>query len=168
MPTTARTLLAKDMMVTQLVTLRPDMDVFDAIGLLLKHRISGAPVLDSAGRYLGIFSERSSISLLMNAAYDSTPDTTIAPFVDVDAAFVRPDTDLLTLMERFLSEPYRRLPVLDEDNNLLGQVSRRDILRVLHKQLEPRPNVGTDSSILFFSSVMERADSHLVQTRQPG
>ena len=35
--------LAKDFMVTRLVTLKPDRDVFEAIGYLLKHRISARP-----------------------------------------------------------------------------------------------------------------------------
>ncbi len=34
------------MMVTRLVTLLPDSDVFGALRLLLKHLISGAPVID--------------------------------------------------------------------------------------------------------------------------
>ena len=34
------------MMVTQLVTLPPDSDLFGAMRLLLKHPISGAPVID--------------------------------------------------------------------------------------------------------------------------
>jgi CBS domain-containing protein len=34
-------IVAKEIMATKLVTLSPEMDVFDAIGLLLKHSISG-------------------------------------------------------------------------------------------------------------------------------
>ena len=45
-------ILAKDIMITKLITLTPDMDVLEAIGMLLKHRISGAPVLDADHRIL--------------------------------------------------------------------------------------------------------------------
>ena len=65
---------AKDFM----VTLAPDMDIFDAIGQLLKHRISGAPVLDDAGKFLGVLSERYSMRVLIDAAYDQLP--TSKPF----------------------------------------------------------------------------------------
>ena len=51
-------ILAKDIMITKLITLTPDMDVLEAIGMLLKHRISGAPVLDADHRILGVFSEK--------------------------------------------------------------------------------------------------------------
>ena len=37
---------ARDFMVKRLVTLRPDMDVLNAVQMLLKNRISGAPVVD--------------------------------------------------------------------------------------------------------------------------
>ena len=50
--------VAQDIMVTNLVTLAPSMDVFDAIDLLLKNRVSGAPVIDDQGEFLGVFSEQ--------------------------------------------------------------------------------------------------------------
>ena len=49
--------LAKDIMVTKLVTLLPDTEVAEAIRLLVKHSISGAPVTEGDGHYLGVFSE---------------------------------------------------------------------------------------------------------------
>ena len=51
-------IVARDIMVKRLITLSPDMDVFKAIDLLLKHRISGAPVVDENNMLIGIFSER--------------------------------------------------------------------------------------------------------------
>ena len=56
--------LARDMMVTRLVTLRPEMHVFDGIGRLLKRDITGAPVVDSRRNYLGVFSEKCCMSVL--------------------------------------------------------------------------------------------------------
>ena len=38
---------ARDCMTTRLVTLSPEMDVLKAVELLLKNRISGAPVVDA-------------------------------------------------------------------------------------------------------------------------
>ena len=55
-------------MVRKLVTLTPESDVFEAIGQLLKNRISGAPVVDPEGNFLGIFSEKTSMQVLISAA----------------------------------------------------------------------------------------------------
>ena len=40
---------AVQIMARKLTTLRPEMDVIDAVGLLLRNRISGAPVLEKSG-----------------------------------------------------------------------------------------------------------------------
>ena len=51
-------MVASDIMVTRLVKLNPDTDVFKAIEILVKNRISGAPVVDDDGKLVGVFSEK--------------------------------------------------------------------------------------------------------------
>lgn len=154
---TCKPTLARDIMVSKLVTLRPDMDVFDAIDQLLKHQISGAPVVDEAGNFVGVFSERCSISLLLAANYDGAPTNRIEPFMERDVAVVTPDTDLLTIAERFLNSNQRRLPVL-EAGRLVGQISRRDVLKAAHKLLQ-QPTPADESNLLYLSGVVERKDA---------
>ena len=152
--------VARDIMVKRLVTLSPEMDVFKAIDTLLKNKISGAPVVDVEGNYLGIFSERSSISLLVSAAYEGTPTSTIRPFVDADAPTVSPETDLLTIAQTFLSTNSRRLPVLDEEGRLAGQVSRRDLLKAAHRLLDLGQTEG--SSVLYLSGLSDPSESSIL------
>ncbi len=157
-----RPTVARDIMARNLVTLDPQMDVFDAIDRLLKYRISGAPVVDREGRYLGVFSERCSISLLVTAAYENAPTSQIDPFIDRDVATIDPETDLLTIAERFLNTNQRRLPVL-EDGRLVGQVSRRDVLKAARGLLRPTTLVS-ESAILYLSSVVERKTRRLLDS----
>jgi CBS domain-containing protein len=154
---TCKPTLARDIMVSRLITLQPDMDVFDAIDQLLKHQISGAPVVDEAGNFVGVFSERCSISLLLAANYDGAPTNRIEPFMERDVATVTPDTDLLTIAERFLNSNQRRLPVL-EAGRLVGQISRRDVLKAAHKLLQ-QPTPADESNLLYLSGVVERKDA---------
>jgi CBS domain-containing protein len=125
---TEQAILARDMMTKHLVTLSPDLEVFDAIDILLKKRISGAPVVDRQGNFVGIFSESSSMRVIINAAYESLPDAGLMHFIVVDPPTISPDTDLLTICQTFLDQATRRLPVL-ENGRLLGMVSRRDVMR---------------------------------------
>jgi CBS domain-containing protein len=121
--------VAKDFMATQLITLSPDSDVVQAIGYLLKHHISGAPVIDADRNFLGVFSEKSSMSVLVQAAYEQLPSTKVGAYMNTD--FDRTITEEVTVQqcaERFLNTPFRRLPVL-RDGKLVGQVSRRDVVR---------------------------------------
>lgn len=151
-----RPTLAKDIMVTRLVTLSPRMDVFEAIGLLIKHRISGAPVVEDDRTFLGVFSEKCSMSVLVEAAYDPLPTTEVVTFMDADARTVSEETDLLTIAQIFRNTSFRRLPVL-RDGKLLGQISRRDVLNAAHKLSA----IGRDreQALLYLSSLFDRSEA---------
>jgi CBS domain-containing protein len=147
---------ASDLMVTRVITLSSDMDVFDAIGVLLKRKISGAPVVDPTGHYIGVFSERNCLSMLVYAAYDQMPTTELRAFVTEDARTIEESTDILTIAQIFLSDNSRRLPVL-RAGELVGQVSRRDVLKAIHSQVTSSESPG--SQLLYLSSLLERAES---------
>lgn len=149
-------LLARDIMVTRLVTLSPQMDVFEAIRLLLKHRISGAPVIDANRRFLGVFSEKCSMRVLVEAAYDQLPTTEVFAFMDPDPLTISEETDLLTMAQIFQSRPTRRLPVL-RDGELVGQISRRDVLNAAMRLNSFSPN--REAVLLYLSSIFERQEA---------
>ncbi len=118
-------------MTRNLMLLPPEMDVFEAVSLLLAKRVSGAPVVDRDGCYLGVFSEKSSMDVLVGAAYDSLPTTQVRAFMDSDRKrTIDESLDLRSIVKRFLETPYRRLPVL-RGNLVVGQISRKDVLRVM-------------------------------------
>lgn len=125
-------LKAKDVMRSRLITVSPTTDVFDAIGLLLKHKISGAPVIDENRQYLGVFSEKTSMSVLIAAAVDGLPTSSVAGFTNTDPnRTISPDMNLTDITQMFVDTPYRRLTVLSE-GRLVGQISRRDVLQAEH------------------------------------
>ncbi|QDV72384.1 CBS domain-containing protein [Botrimarina mediterranea] len=152
------TITARDFMVTRLTTLTPDMDVHDAIKLLLRHRISGAPVVGPRDQYLGVFSERCSMQVILDAAYEQLPSSQVGMFMDTKAMTIAPDTQLLSIAQAFLLTNYRRLPVIDEDGVLLGQVSRRDVLNATVDILKPAKSVR-ESSFLYISALKTREEA---------
>ena len=149
---TCSTILARDIMTRNLVTLSPNQDVFSAIEILLRKRISGAPVVDSWGKYQGVFSESSCMRVIINAAYDGLPDAALMTFVDTDAVTIDPDTQMLTIVQTFLDQATRRLPVLEE-GRLVGQVSRRDVMRKV-MQLGRTKRCG-QAELLYLSALAE-------------
>ena len=150
---------AGDFMVTRLTVLRPELDVLDAVRLLLKNRISGAPVVDGDGKFLGVFSEKCSMQVLLDAAYDQLPSNEVRAFMDTDAKTITPETDLLTIAQVFLLTHYRRLPVLDESGRLLGQISRRDVLRAALDLIDRQPT--PERSLLYISAIFEHHEAPL-------
>lgn len=152
-----QTTQARDFMVTRLTTLSPDIDVHDAIRMLLKRRISGAPVVGPDGEYLGVFSERCSMQVILDAAYEQLPSNHVGAFMDRDAMTIKPDTQLLSIAQSFLLTNYRRLPVVDEHGKLLGQISRRDVLAAAVDTLKREP--VRERSLLYLSALINRDEA---------
>ena len=128
---------AGDMMQSNLITLSPDMHVLDAIDLLLRHRISGAPVVDREDQFVGVFSEQSCMRLIIHSAVERGQMGTLPlmTFVDANAAVVNVQADLLSIANTFVDDACRRLPVLDESGRLCGQIYRGDLVRVVREHI---------------------------------
>jgi CBS domain-containing protein len=151
---------ARDFMVTDLVTLAPEADVLDAVRLLMERRISGAPVVGRDGRYLGVYSEKCSMQVLLDAAYEQLPVREVGAYMDSEAQTIGPDTHLLSVAQVFLLTPYRRLPVV-EGGKLIGQVSRRDVLRCWLDLIGQAPQGAAETTIAYFSELFSSEEAPL-------
>jgi len=148
--------VARDVMVTKLVTLAPGMDVHEAIDMLLRNKISGAPVVDEERNFLGVFSEQCCIRVLIDSIYDQLPTTEIRAFLDTSPDSVTEDTGILTIIQIFKDTSRRRLPVL-RDGKIVGQISRRDILRTASSLLNFDPE--DEARLLYLSALRELGDA---------
>ena len=153
---TRKPVLAKNIMVTKLVTLSPDMDAFEAIDLLLKYRISGAPVVDSEPElprrvFRAVLHELSGGRGLPAVAFDPG-----FAYMDTEALTIDEEMDLLSIAQIFLNTHARRLPVLNE-GKLMGQISRRDVLSAIHA-MSAFAN-SEESALLYLSSLVERHEA---------
>lgn len=138
-----RTMRVADVMTTGVVTVPPETPLKEVAALLHRCGISGAPVVDDAGRVLGVVSEadilaqergprprprlarvrgrddaeRKSGARTAGEAMTS-PAIAIAPWRRVDAAAAA-----------MLDRGVNRLPVLDSHGRLVGIVTRADLVR---------------------------------------
>ena len=123
-----RSLRSGDLMTKQLWMLQPTMDAFEAVNFLLSHRLSGAPVVDSEGRFLGVFSESLSMRVLIDAIYDNLPGVQVRRYMELDPGrLISEDLGFDEVVEMFLRTAYRRLVVV-RDERVVGQISRHDVL----------------------------------------
>jgi len=58
-----------DHMKVDLVTLTTDMEIVQAVSVLLGNNVSGACVLDAAGVLVGVLSKRDCLKAALNASY---------------------------------------------------------------------------------------------------
>lgn len=122
--------LVKDYMSGKLVTLSPGTDVLDAIQILVQHRIAGAPVVDDHGSLVGMLSEFDCMPVVLTAGYHDEPGGPVSDLMVTDVKTIDAGMSIVDLAELFIASGFRRYPVI-KDNRLVGQISRRDVLRAL-------------------------------------
>lgn len=144
--------LARDIMETKLITLTADMDLHDAAQLLVRNRISGAPVLNEDGTLEGLLTEKDLMTALIDAVYDELPSTKVSSYMNREPYTISEDLDLLSVAQLFQTHPFRRLLVV-RDGRLMGLVSRRDVLKSVIKLIEPAQD--HNAAMLYLSALRD-------------
>ncbi len=125
-----KSVVVKDYMTKSLVTFKPDTDVLDAVHELVKNRISGAPVVDDSGNLIGMLSELDCLKVTLHAGYHGDWGGPVSDYMSDGVETVDAEMSIIDLAQVFLDSKFRRFPVVVK-NRLIGQISRRDILRAL-------------------------------------
>jgi CBS domain-containing protein len=113
-----------------MITFKPDQSIQEVIAKIIETKISGAPVVDDNKRMVGIISEKDCLRLIVDQAYHNLPAESrkVSDYMTANVKTLSPKTNVVEAAIEFLNSSVRRFPVVDNDT-LLGQVSRRDILR---------------------------------------
>jgi CBS domain-containing protein len=106
------------------------MDITDAMHELVRNNTSGAPVVDEEGNLVGILTERDCLDAFVKASYHAEPGGPVSGFMSRDVRSVDAETSIMDLARLFVEFKYRRYPVL-QGNQIVGVISRRDVLRLL-------------------------------------
>lgn len=125
-----KSIKVSDYMAASLVTFKPDMEMRLAISQLVEKRISGAPVVDDHGNLVGVLSEQDCMKVALSAGYYDDYAGQVKDYMSSKVTTIDADTSILQLAQLFIDSPFRRYPVM-QNNRLVGQVSRRDVLRAL-------------------------------------
>lgn len=119
-----------DIMATRLITFTPDMNIHEAIRILLDKRVSGAPVVDTDGALVGMLSKKDCLKIVFSSQYHDDWGGPVRDFMTTPVETLDAGLDLVSAAQHFLDSHFRRFPVL-RDGKLVGQVSRYDILKAL-------------------------------------
>lgn len=76
---------------------------------------------------VGMLSERDCLKMIVNVRYYDMPSVRVEDLMTTDVEAVDSEMGIVDVASLFLSKPFHRLPVM-EDGQLVGQISRRDVL----------------------------------------
>jgi len=126
-----RSVKASDYMARDLVTFTPDTDLFIAIRQLLHRKVSGAPVVNNEGLLVGMLSEVDCLRAILALTYHEEEfGGKVSQYMSQDICTIEYDADIIKVAESFIKNGLRRLPVV-QHGRLIGQISRRDVLRAV-------------------------------------
>jgi len=144
---------AKDIMTTEIITLRPETEIAQAARLLLEKRINGAPVVNEAGKLVGILCQSDLIaqqksipipslftlldgyipltsSKRMDKEVAKIAATKVSEAMTLNPVAVDPDTGIEKVAALMVEKNYHTLPVVDA-GKLVGILGKEDVLRTL-------------------------------------
>jgi CBS domain-containing protein len=145
----------KDIMTGDVITVSVDESVEQCAKLLQKHDISGLPVLDAAGKVAGMVTEgdlirRASrvkapgyLEILGGLIYLGSPKKFVdelqramsleaGQLMSKNVVSVKPEDTVEKAATLMVEKKVSRLPVIDDQEKLVGIVSRRDIMSSLY------------------------------------
>ncbi len=135
----SRTVLARQVMTANVVSVHPDTPVLQAIDILLENRISGLPVVLEDNKLVGIVSEKDLLQLLLTEELDE--DDTVEQFMSKKVLSFEETDEIVPICEFFIKHNIRRVPIVKE-GTLVGIISRRDILRLILVTVINQPKEG--------------------------
>jgi predicted transcriptional regulator len=121
----------RDYMAATLVTLTPDMDIQDAINELISKRLTCASVVDQHGNLVGVLTDQDCMKVALNAAYFEEMSGKVKDYMNTKVKTVDANMSIADLAELFYKQPLCRYAVFDEEDRMVGQIGRSDVLRAL-------------------------------------
>jgi CBS domain-containing protein len=158
---------AEDVMTRNVISVDPDATVLEAARLMLQHRISGLPVIDKAGKLVGVLSEgdflrrretqterhRSRwLEFLMGpgrmaAEYTHSHASKVSEAMTTEVHSVTDITPLEDIVDLMEHHRIKRVPVLC-GSEVVGIITRSNLMRAMVSQARKTlPGVTDDATI---------------------
>jgi tRNA nucleotidyltransferase (CCA-adding enzyme) len=122
-------LTAREIMSSPVRTIRPDTTIAEAHRILLRYGHSGLSIVNQNDQLVGIISRRD-IDIALHHGFSHAP---VKGYMTPQLKTINPETTLPEIESLMVTYDIGRLPVLEADN-LIGIVTRTDVLRQLHQQ----------------------------------
>jgi tRNA nucleotidyltransferase (CCA-adding enzyme) len=125
--------VARELMSSPVRTIRPDTTIYEAQRILLRYGHSGLSVVDASDSLVGVISRRD-LDIALHHGFSHAP---VKGYMTANLKTITPSTPLPEIEALMVTYDIGRLPVL-ENGQLVGIVTRTDVLRELHQLKLPK------------------------------
>lgn len=136
--------------VAQVPVITSDMDIKEAAAILIRSRISLAPVLVSAGDRK-LFGAITIADIFKNIDLSEVPDRQVKEFMTHKVHTCSSNDPLAKVWINMIEKGYSGYPVLDDHNRLVGMITRYDIIRSggirIEREDDHGSRMGTSSRV---------------------
>ena len=119
---------AKDIMTKEIICIKKDVPIVEAIKLMSKNNITGIPVIEDDMTLVGILSEQDVLRLFHT--HENEKDRTVDDFMTQPAIHFEEEELLLDVCYCLRENPIRRVPVTS-NGKIVGIISRSDIIKCI-------------------------------------
>ena len=121
----------RDYMLSNPVKIKPDANLFEAIELITKNKISGLCVVDDDNNLVGLLSELDCLRAILSTTYNEGQVGAVHEHMTSDNLMVATsDESIVELAQDMLAHKHRRRPVV-ENGKLVGQITCRQLLNAV-------------------------------------
>ncbi|MBF0315453.1 MAG: CBS domain-containing protein [Oligoflexia bacterium] len=124
---------AKDIMQKEAVSLQANSTISEMIALLVKHKITGIPIVDPKNILIGIISEKDLLGCIFapNLGNKAVKDLMATKVVSMDE-----DASIIEVCLLLSEKNFRRVPIVNKNQELVGIVSRSDLIAYVYEQFK--------------------------------
>jgi len=123
---------AKDIAQYNVISINKNAPVYDAINLMVKHNITGMPVVDDTG-LRGIISEKDVLKLLYDTEFIGG---CVGDYMTTDVLTFDEEDDIVDVCQCLMNNNFRRVPVLSH-GKLVAIITRADLIKANKYRFRP-------------------------------
>ena len=125
-------LKAGDLMTKDVVSVKKDTPIYEALELLRKNDITGMPVINDDKTLVGIITEKDVLRLFYTEG--DYLNQTVDSFMTRPAVSFRVDESLESVCDFLMVKYFRRVPVVSKKGKVVGIISRPDVIKYIMEQ----------------------------------
>ncbi len=138
----------EEIMTKNVITIDKDRNIVDALRLMLKHNISRLPVTENK-KLVGIITERDiAIKLCKPYGHISTSHIYVSSLMTKNVITIEKDASVEEAARVMIEKNISGLPVVDNNGDLVGIITKTDMLKICRKSRRKVKEIMTRDVVL--------------------